>query len=99
MLQLVCARLFEAENLAILRVNPGHEVPDGAVLAAGVHSLKKQQQCIAVGRVVKLLQRVELLHVFLEKFLILLLRFAKWLHARRPSLELDFFSGTYPEIL
>ena len=51
--QLLGARLFETENLAALRIDPGHDVPDGAVLAGSVHPLKNQQQRIAVGRVVK----------------------------------------------
>jgi hypothetical protein len=33
MLQLFGARLFETENIAALRIDPGHDVPDGAVLA------------------------------------------------------------------
>jgi hypothetical protein len=57
MLQLVGARLFETEDLATLRIDPGHDVPDGAVLAGSIDPLKNQQQRIAIGRVVKLLQR------------------------------------------
>ena len=56
MLQLFSARLFEAEYLAALRVYPGHDVPDGAILAGRIHPLKDQQQRIAVRCVVKLLQ-------------------------------------------
>ena len=59
-LQFLGARLLETENLAALRVDPGHDVPDGAVLAASVHPLKNQQQRIAVGRVVKPLHRAQL---------------------------------------
>ena len=69
--QLLGARLFETENLAALRIDPGHDVPDGAVLAGSVHPLKNQQQRIAVGRVVKVLQRAQLLNVFFQEFLIL----------------------------
>ena len=98
MFQLVGARLFETENLAALRIDPGHDVPDGAVLAASVHPLKNQQQRIAVGRVVKLLQRAELLNVFCQEFLILLLRLVKGLHDRRPFTEFDLFPG-HTEIL
>jgi hypothetical protein len=57
MFQLLGARLFETENLAALRIDPGHDVPDGAVLAASVHPLKDQQQRLAIRRVVKMLQR------------------------------------------
>src|ERR1039457_2221468 len=38
MLQFLDTRLFETENLAALRIDPGHDVPDGPVLAARVHS-------------------------------------------------------------
>ena len=34
------ARLFKAKNLATLRIYAGHDVPDGAILASGVHTLK-----------------------------------------------------------
>ena len=87
------AGLFEAENLAALRIDPGHDVPDGAVLAGRVHPLKNQQQRIAVGGVVKVLQRAQLLNVLFQEFLILLLRLAKGLHDRRPLAEFDLFSG------
>jgi hypothetical protein len=56
MFQLASARMFEAGNFATLWIDPGHDVPDSAVLAGGVHPLKNQQQRIAVGCVVKLLQ-------------------------------------------
>jgi hypothetical protein len=55
MFQLKGARLFEAENLAALRIDPGHDVPNGAVLAASVHPLKNEEQRIAIGRVVQVL--------------------------------------------
>ena len=57
MLQFFRARLLETANLAAFGIDPGHDVLDGAVLAGSVHSLKNQQQRIAVGRVVKALQR------------------------------------------
>ena len=77
MFQLAGARLSETGNLAALRIDPGHDVPDGAVLAGRVHPLKNQQQRIAVGRAVKTLQRAQLRNVFSDQFLILLLRLAK----------------------
>src|ERR1039457_3333633 len=79
MFQLAGARLSETGNLAALRIDPGHDVPDGAVLAGRVHPLKNQQQRIAVGRAVKTLQRAQLRNVFSDQFLILLLRLAKGL--------------------
>ncbi len=93
------ARLFETPNLAPCRIDPGQDVPDGAVLPGSVHPLKNQQQGIAVGRIVKLLQRVQLLNVSFQKFLILLLRLEERLHLRRPLAEFDLFSAPYAEIL
>jgi hypothetical protein len=91
--------MFETENLAALRIDARHDVPDGAILAGSIHPLKNQQQRIAVGRVVKALQRTQLLNVFSQEFLIPLLRLAKRLHHRRPLPEFDFCSGLHPEIL
>src|ERR1700689_1682488 len=63
-LQLLGARLLETENFAALRIDPGHDVPDGAVLAGSIDPLKNQQQRLAIVRVVKLLQRAQILNVF-----------------------------------
>ena len=97
--QLVGTGLFETENLAACRIDSRHDVANGAILAGSVHPLKNEQQCIAVGRVMKLLQRAQLLNVFFKEFLILLLRVAKRLYNRRPLTELDLLSGPHPEIL
>jgi hypothetical protein len=56
MFQFLGAWLFKTENVAALGIDPGHDVTDGAVLAGGVYPLKDQQQRIAVGCIVKLLQ-------------------------------------------
>src|SRR5665213_3021560 len=37
MFEFVSGRLFETENLATLRIYPGHDVTDGAVLAGSIH--------------------------------------------------------------
>jgi hypothetical protein len=37
--ELFCGRRFKSHHLAALRINPGHDVLDRAVLAAGVHAL------------------------------------------------------------
>jgi hypothetical protein len=34
---------FETDNLAALRIDAGHDVPDGPVLAGSVHRLKNQE--------------------------------------------------------
>jgi hypothetical protein len=99
MFQLIGARLFETVNLAALRIDPGHDVLDGAVLAGSVHPLKNEQQCIAVGGVVQALQGTQLLNVFSQQFPILLLRLAKGLHNGRPLSEFDLFSRPHTEIL
>jgi len=98
-LQFLGTRLFETKDLAALRIDPGHDVPDGTVLAGSVHPLENQQQRIAVGRVVKALQRAQLFNVFSQEFLIPLLRLAKGIHNRRPLPEFDRFSGPNTGIL
>ena len=55
MFKFLCGRLFETEDLTTLRIYPGHDVADGAVLAGRIHSLKNQLQRITVGGVVELL--------------------------------------------
>ena len=99
MLQFVGGRLFETENFAALWIDPGHDVPDGAVLSTGVHPLKDQQQRVAVGGIVKLLQHAQCFNVFFQELFISLLRFAKRLQSRRPFLEFDVGSGMHAEIL
>jgi hypothetical protein len=37
------ARLLKTEDLAACRIDPGHDMPDGAVFASAVHTLKNQQ--------------------------------------------------------
>ena len=49
-------RLFKTLNLATLRIDAGHDVPDGAILAGSVHPLKNQKQRVLVGGVVQALQ-------------------------------------------
>ena len=67
-LQFRGAGMFEAEHLAALRIDAGHHVLDGAVLAGRIHRLKNQQHGIAVGGVEKLLQRAELRNVLSRSF-------------------------------
>ena len=56
-LQFGGAGMLEAEDLAALRIDPGHHVPDGAVFSRRIHRLKNQQHGIAIGRVEQLLLR------------------------------------------
>jgi hypothetical protein len=99
MFQLLGTRLFEAEDLAPLGIDSGHDVPDGTILTGCVNTLQYQEQGIVVGRVVKLLQRAQLLYVCFQEFLISLLRLAKWFYQRRPLFEFDLFFRPYAEIV
>jgi hypothetical protein len=67
-LQFLLTWLFEAENLAALRIDSGHDVPDRPVFAASVHSLKYQQQRITAGGVMQVLQRTQFLDMIFQKF-------------------------------
>ena len=84
MFQFFGAGLLEAGNFASLRVDPGHDVPDRAVLTGSVHALEDQQKRMAVGCVVKLLQCAEILHVFFKQLLIVLFRFGQCRCGRWP---------------
>ena len=66
MFQFLSARLFEAEDLTAFQINPGHDVPDGTVLTGRIHSLKDQQQSVAVGCIVKVLQRAQLSNMLFQ---------------------------------
>jgi hypothetical protein len=96
--QFVGAGLFETENLAALRIDSGHDVPDGAVLSGRVHPLKNQQQRIAVRRVVKLLQRAQLQRVP-PGVPDTASSTCKRLADRRPLVEFDLLSRPHTEIL
>ena len=54
-LQLRGAGVLETEDLAALRVDPGHHVLDGAIFSRRIHRLKDQQDGMAIGRIKKLL--------------------------------------------
>jgi hypothetical protein len=89
MLQFPGARMLEAENLASLRIDAGHDVLDRAVLASGVHRLKNQQQRIAVVGVKQALPFAQFLNVRFEDGFVILLRFVKRLYPGRPLFETD----------
>ena len=71
MLKFFTGELFEAEDLAALKVDSGHDVADRAVFAAGSHALKDDQQRPVVGRIVQPLQRAQFIDVFLQLFVVL----------------------------
>ena len=60
-IELLGARLLEAEDLTALRVDAGHHVADGAVLAGGIHRLEHDQHRVAVVGVEQLLRLRQLL--------------------------------------
>jgi len=39
----ILGHLFKTENLAALRIDAGHDAPDGTVVAGSVHRLKNQR--------------------------------------------------------
>jgi len=67
-LQFGGTRMFETEDLAALRIDAGHHMPDGAIFSGRIHRLKDQQDGVAVGCVVKTLQRTELRNVLFQNF-------------------------------
>ena len=98
-LQFGGAGMLEAEYLAALRVDPGHDVLDGAVFSRRIHRLKDQQDGIAVGCVEKLLLRTQLRNVFFQKLLVLLFRLVDGIDLRRPLFEIDLVSFPHAKIL
>ena len=99
MLQFAGAGMLEAEDLAALRIDARHHMPDGAVFSCRVHRLENQQHGMAIGRVEKLLLRAQLLRRALRVVFVLLLRFVYGIDLRRPLLEIDLISFPHPEIL
>ncbi len=93
MLQFLGAGLLETENLAALRIDPGHDVPDGAIFSGGVHSLKDQQQRITVGCVVKLLQVSSTSQRVPQGAPDTAPSTCKWVSLRSATLRLTFFPG------
>ena len=103
MRQFLGAGMLEAEHLAALRIDAGHDVLDRAVLARRVHRLKNQQQRIAVVRVEQILPLAQVLDVRGEQFLVMLVRFVKRLDLGwqlfEPNLpafaDAEFFGGDF----
>ena len=90
MFKLLGAWLLEAEDLAAFRIDPGHDVAYGSVFSGSIHALEYQEQRLAMRRVMKLLQRTQLLQVVKQNFLVLLRRIVKGVDNRRPLVEVDF---------
>jgi hypothetical protein len=69
MLHLLGRRFLEREDLAALRVDAGHHVLDGAVLAGGVHGLEDQQDGMRIGGVELFLRYAQGVQVFGQQLL------------------------------
>ena len=96
---LLGGRRLEAEDLAALRVDARHDVPDRAVLARGVHRLEDHQQRVGVLRVELVLLLGELLDAVLEqreRFLLVLDRSGP---TRVVVLERDLLAGRGDELV
>ena len=68
-IELFRGRRLERGDLAALRVDAGHDVLDGAVLAGRVHRLEHQQHRPAVLRIEHVLQLGERFDAGLQRFL------------------------------
>ena len=95
MFQFFGAGLLEAEDFTSLWVDPGHDVPYGAIFAGSVHALEDEQERMAVGCVVKLLQCAEIAHVLFKQLLIVLLRFGQCRSRRRPLAQVELLAGSH----
>src|ERR1700733_15128482 len=91
--------MFVAEHLAALGVDAGHDVPDCAVFSSRIRRLKDQQDCIAIGRIEKLLLRAQIRNVFFQNLFVLLLRLVHGVDLRRPLFEIDLPSFPHAKVL
>ena len=67
--ELLSRRPLERHHLAALRIDAGHHMLDGAILASGVHGLEEEEHGPAVLRVEHVLQLGEGLHPGLQALL------------------------------
>ena len=89
MFQFFGTGLLEAEDFASLRINPGHDMPYGAIFTCGVHALEYNQERMAVGCVVKLLQAAEIPHMAIKQLLIVPLRFGECRYGCGPLAQFE----------
>jgi hypothetical protein len=92
MRQFRAARLLKTENLTSLRIQSGHDVFDGAVLAGRIHGLKNNEQRMASIRIKQSLARVHLFHMFFQHFFIVSFRLIKRSDLGRPLSQPDLFA-------
>src|ERR1700761_2733979 len=84
---------LEAENLATLRVDTGHDMLDGAIFAAGVHRLKNDQCGVLAFGVKPALKIGQPFLVTLQFLIEFLLGIVKRLNFGGPMLKAHFASG------
>src|SRR5262249_48471516 len=99
MVEILCARVFETEDLTSLRVHAGHDMLDRAVFPGGIHGLKYQQHGVPVVRIEQTLQGAQLLRVLLQEPLIVIFGFEVTLHRRRQFVKPDFLAWMNSEIV
>ena len=84
--------MLKAINLAALGIYAGHHMLDHAVFAGRVHSLKNEQQGVAVAGVEQRLQFAQLFHVVPQQLVVVFFRIVNRLYERRPLMQVDFLS-------
>ena len=83
------AGMLEAEDLAALRIDPRHDVLDGAVFSGCIHRLENQQHGMAVGGIQKLLLLTQLLDMIASSLRYCASTCRTWLDLGRPFIEID----------
>jgi hypothetical protein len=73
MCQAIASHRLRPEDLAALRIDARHDVPDSAILAGRVHCLENQQHRIVSRCVMQPLQITQLLDMILNPLLVVLL--------------------------
>src|ERR1043165_3768319 len=96
-LQLLRTRVLEAEDLAALRIDAGHHVLDGTVLSCGIHSLKDDQESIAVVSIEQVLQLAQLLLVLGEELLVIIPGSVERFDTGRPVFHANGMVRSHPK--
>ena len=81
--------MLETENLAPLRIDPGHHMTDNTVFSCGIHSLKNQQHSVAVISVMNPLQFAQILDMRFQQLLIVNFGLIEPVDACRSFVEID----------
>src|SRR4029078_11015549 len=97
MIKFLQARVLETENLTTLRIDSGHYMFDGAVLAGRVHRLEYQQHGETIRRIEQVLQLAQLVNTLLEPLFELFFGLIVRLYLRRPFFQADVLAIFYAE--